>query len=73
MASVSETDWPYVQHRGEPAGFLKTLDDRTLAFVDYRANLADFLAASRHLLDQPTQIEQENAAPKGRLDLQRKD
>jgi predicted pyridoxine 5'-phosphate oxidase superfamily flavin-nucleotide-binding protein len=38
MASVSETGWPYVQHRGGPAGFLKVLDDRTLAFLDYRGN-----------------------------------
>ena len=38
MASVSETGWPYVQHRGGPQGFLKVLDDRTLAFVDYRGN-----------------------------------
>jgi len=38
MASVSETGWPYVQHRGGPAGFLKVLDERTLAFVDYRGN-----------------------------------
>jgi predicted pyridoxine 5'-phosphate oxidase superfamily flavin-nucleotide-binding protein len=38
MASVSETGWPYVQHRGGPPGFLKVLDDRTLAFVDYRGN-----------------------------------
>ncbi|MET0239688.1 MAG: pyridoxamine 5'-phosphate oxidase family protein [Sphingobium sp.] len=38
MASVSETGWPYVQHRGGPAGFLKILDDRTLAFADYRGN-----------------------------------
>ena len=38
MASVSETGWPYVQHRGGPRGFLKVLDDRTLAFADYRGN-----------------------------------
>ena len=38
MASVSETGWPYVQHRGGPQGFLKVLDDRTLAFADYRGN-----------------------------------
>lgn len=38
IASVSETDWPYVQHRGGPAGFLKMIDDRTLAFLDYRGN-----------------------------------
>jgi len=38
MASVSETGWPYVQHRGGPPGFLKMVDDRTLAFADYRGN-----------------------------------
>lgn len=38
MASVSETGWPYVQHRGGPAGFLKVVDDHTLAFADYRGN-----------------------------------
>jgi predicted pyridoxine 5'-phosphate oxidase superfamily flavin-nucleotide-binding protein len=37
-ASVSETSWPYVQHRGGPQGFLKVLDDRTLAFIDHRGN-----------------------------------
>lgn len=38
MASVSQTGWPYVQHRGGPPGFLKVLDDKTLAFADYRGN-----------------------------------
>jgi predicted pyridoxine 5'-phosphate oxidase superfamily flavin-nucleotide-binding protein len=38
MATVSETGWPYVQHRGGPRGFLKTIDEHTLAFADYRGN-----------------------------------
>ncbi len=38
MASVSETGWPYLQHRGGARGFLKLVDDRTLAFADYRGN-----------------------------------
>ncbi len=38
IASVSETGWPYVQHRGGPPGFLKLIDERTLAFADYRGN-----------------------------------
>jgi predicted pyridoxine 5'-phosphate oxidase superfamily flavin-nucleotide-binding protein len=38
IASVSESGWPYVQHRGGPAGFLKTLDDKTLGFADFRGN-----------------------------------
>lgn len=38
MATVSETGWPYVQHRGGPSGFLKVVDEQTLAFADYRGN-----------------------------------
>lgn len=38
MASVSESGWPYVQHRGGPAGFLKVLDDTHLGFADFRGN-----------------------------------
>lgn len=38
LASVSETGWPYVQHRGGPPGFLKVLDDATIGFADYAGN-----------------------------------
>ncbi|WP_160005931.1 pyridoxamine 5'-phosphate oxidase family protein [Rhizobium sp. 18055] len=38
IASVSETGWPYVQHRGGAPGFLKVVDEKTLAFADYRGN-----------------------------------
>jgi uncharacterized protein len=38
MATISETGWPYVQHRGGPAGFLKMLDERTIGFADFRGN-----------------------------------
>ncbi len=38
MASVSETGWPYVQHRGGPAGFMKVLDETTIGFADYSGN-----------------------------------
>src|SRR5580765_2203197 len=38
MATVTENGWPYIQHRGGPAGFLRILDPRTLAFADYRGN-----------------------------------
>jgi predicted pyridoxine 5'-phosphate oxidase superfamily flavin-nucleotide-binding protein len=39
MATVSETGWPYVQHRGGPAGFLNVLDEKKLGFADFRGNL----------------------------------
>jgi len=38
MATVSETGWPYVQHRGGAVGFLRMLDDKTLACPDFRGN-----------------------------------
>jgi predicted pyridoxine 5'-phosphate oxidase superfamily flavin-nucleotide-binding protein len=38
IASVSETGWPYVQHRGGPMGFLRVLGNKTLAFADFRGN-----------------------------------
>jgi hypothetical protein len=38
MASVSDTGWPYVQHRGGPPGFVRILDERTIGFADFRGN-----------------------------------
>ena len=38
QATTSETGWPYVQFRGGPVGFLKVLDERTLAYADFRGN-----------------------------------
>ncbi|MEM6589039.1 MAG: pyridoxamine 5'-phosphate oxidase family protein [Pseudomonadota bacterium] len=38
QATVSETGWPYVQFRGGPRGFLKVLDDKTIAYADFRGN-----------------------------------
>jgi len=38
MATVSETGWPYVQHRGGAPGFLRVIDERTLGFADFRGN-----------------------------------
>lgn len=38
LGSVNEDGWPYVQHRGGPAGFLHALDGRRLAFADFSGN-----------------------------------
>jgi len=38
IATVSESGWPYVQHRGGPPGFLRVLNDRMLGFADFRGN-----------------------------------
>ena len=38
LASVSETGWPYVQHRGGDVGFVKILDDQTIGWSERRGN-----------------------------------
>ena len=38
MASVSETGWPYVQHRGGPASFVRVIDAQTIGFADFSGN-----------------------------------
>lgn len=38
MATVSETGWPYMQHRGGPPGFMRVLDERTIGFADLSGN-----------------------------------
>ena len=38
IASVNECGWPYVQHRGGPAGFLRVLGPNRLAYADFRGN-----------------------------------
>jgi predicted pyridoxine 5'-phosphate oxidase superfamily flavin-nucleotide-binding protein len=38
LATVSSDGQPYIQHRGGPPGFLRVLDEHTLAFADFRGN-----------------------------------
>jgi predicted pyridoxine 5'-phosphate oxidase superfamily flavin-nucleotide-binding protein len=38
MSSVTETGWPYVQHRGGPPGFLRVVQPNVLGFADVRGN-----------------------------------
>ena len=38
MASVSETGWPYIQHRGGPPGFVHVLRPDLIGFADLRGN-----------------------------------
>ena len=39
QATVTEDGWLYVQFRGGSAGFLKVLDERTIAYADFRGNV----------------------------------
>ncbi|MEP0942944.1 MAG: pyridoxamine 5'-phosphate oxidase family protein [Rhizobiaceae bacterium] len=38
QATVSGNGWPYVQFRGGPRGFLRVMDEQTIAYADYRGN-----------------------------------
>ena len=38
LATTSAEGAPYIQHRGGPKGFIKVLDDKTLAFADFAGN-----------------------------------
>ncbi|MFT3784442.1 MAG: pyridoxamine 5'-phosphate oxidase family protein [Nibricoccus sp.] len=38
MATVGQDNWPYVQHRGGPKGFVRVLSATQLAFADYNGN-----------------------------------
>lgn len=38
MATVTGDGWPYLQHRGGPAGFLQVVGPNQLAFADLRGN-----------------------------------
>jgi uncharacterized protein len=38
MATVSETGWPYIQHRGGPKGFVRILNPSLIGFADYLGN-----------------------------------
>ena len=63
QATVSESGWPYVQFRGGPRGFLKILDDKTVAYADFRGNrqylstgnLSENDRVSLILMDYPNQ------------------
>ena len=55
MASVGETGWPYVQHRGGPAGFLKVIDPQTIAFADFGGN-KQFISAGNLSRDERVAI-----------------
>lgn len=38
MASFGENEFPYIQHRGGPKGFIKVIDNSTIGIVDFTGN-----------------------------------
>lgn len=39
LASIGENDFPYIQHRGGPKGFVKVLDAHRIGFIDFKGNM----------------------------------
>jgi predicted pyridoxine 5'-phosphate oxidase superfamily flavin-nucleotide-binding protein len=62
LATASAKGQPYIQHRGGPPGFLRVLDDKTIAFADFvgnrqfitQGNLAENPKAQLFLMDYAT-------------------
>jgi predicted pyridoxine 5'-phosphate oxidase superfamily flavin-nucleotide-binding protein len=50
MASIGEKGWPYVQHRGGPAGFLRSVSGNRIGFADYQGN-RQFLSTANLAVD----------------------
>lgn len=38
MATIDKNGFPYIQHRGDPKGFLKVLDKQRIGFIDFKGN-----------------------------------
>jgi len=53
LASATEDGWPYVQHRGGPAGFIKVLDRTHLAWAERTGNRQYITAGN---LDRDTRV-----------------
>lgn len=51
LATANKEGQPYIQHRGGPPGFLRVLDDSTIAFADFAGNRQYITAGN--LADNP--------------------
>jgi uncharacterized protein len=51
FATANASGQPYIQHRGGPPGFLRMIDDKTIAFADFSGN-RQFITQG-NLLDNP--------------------
>ncbi|ANG62905.1 pyridoxamine 5-phosphate oxidase [Marinobacterium aestuarii] len=68
MASVGETGWPYVQHRGGPAGFVRVLDDCHIGFADFKGN-RQYISAGNFRTDDRVALIMMDYPNKARLKL----
>lgn len=68
MATVSETGWPYVQHRGGSAGFVQVLGEGAIGFADFRGN-RQYVSVGNLMTDDRVSLLFMDYANKARLKL----
>ena len=68
IGSVSETGWPYIQHRGGPRGFLKVLGERSIGFADFAGN-RQYMSVGNLLKDDRVSLFLMDYALKARLKI----
>jgi predicted pyridoxine 5'-phosphate oxidase superfamily flavin-nucleotide-binding protein len=68
LASVSESGWPYVQHRGGPKGFVKVMSPTRIAFADFRGN-RQYVSAGNTVNDERVSLLFMDYANRRRLKL----
>jgi len=68
LATVGETGWPYVQHRGGPPGFVRVRSPSHVAFADFRGNL-QYVSAGNVARDDRASIIVVDVANRRRLKL----
>ncbi|MGD9919934.1 MAG: pyridoxamine 5'-phosphate oxidase family protein [Pseudorhodoplanes sp.] len=68
IATVSETGWPYVQHRGGPTGFVRILSETTIGFADFSGN-RQYVSVGNLMTDDRVSLFFMDYATKKRLKL----
>jgi predicted pyridoxine 5'-phosphate oxidase superfamily flavin-nucleotide-binding protein len=68
LATVGETGWPYVQHRGGPPGFVQVLGPRQIGYAEFRGN-QQFISAGNVAADPRASILVMDYANQARLKL----
>lgn len=64
QSTITETGWPYTQYRGGPEGFLKILDEKTLAYSDYAGNRQHVTAGNINVDDRMSILMVDHRSPK---------
>lgn len=68
IATVSETGWPYIQHRGGPTGFVRILSETTIGFADFSGN-RQYVSVGNLITDDRVSLFFMDYATKKRLKL----